>query len=65
MKKIGILYGRERSFPPAVIQRINDMNVDGIMAEAVKIDKVGQGLNPGYSVIIDGSVRMCRSTAQC
>lgn len=53
MKKIGILYGRERSFPPAIIQRINDMNVDGIMAEPVKIDKVGQGLNPGYAVIID------------
>ena len=53
MKKIGILYGRERSFPPAVIQRINDKNVDGIRAEAVKIDKVGQGLNPGYAVIID------------
>ncbi|MEL7160592.1 MAG: hypothetical protein AAFN92_07525 [Bacteroidota bacterium] len=53
MKKIGILYGRERSFPPAVIQRINDMNVEGIMAEPVKIDKVGQGLNPGYAVIID------------
>ncbi|WP_420461212.1 ATP-grasp domain-containing protein [Neolewinella sp.] len=53
MKKIGILYGRERSFPPAVIQRINDKNVDGIRAEPVKIDKVGQGLNPGYAVIID------------
>ncbi len=53
MKKIGILYGQERSFPPAVIQRINDKNVDGIMAEPVKIDKVGQGLNPGYAVIID------------
>ena len=53
MKKIGILHGRERSFPPAVIQRINDKNVDGIRAEPVKIDKVGQGLNPGYAVIID------------
>ena len=53
MKKIGILYGRERSFPPAVIQRINDKQVDGITAEPVRIDKVGQGLNPGYAVIID------------
>ncbi len=53
MKKIGILHGRERSFPPAVIQRINEKNVDGIRAEAVKIDKVAQGLNPGYAVIID------------
>lgn len=53
MKKIGILYGRERSFPPAVIQRINDKNVEGIRAEPVKIDKVAQGLNPGYAVIVD------------
>lgn len=53
MKKIGILYGRERSFPPAVIQRINEKNIDGIRAEPVKIDKVAQGLNPGYAVIID------------
>ena len=53
MKKIGILFGRERSFPPALIQRINDKNVDGIMAEPVKIDKVAQGLNPGYAVIVD------------
>lgn len=53
MKKIGILYGRERSFPPALIQKINDMKVDGITAEPVKIDMVAQGLNPGYAVIID------------
>ncbi|MEL6142226.1 MAG: hypothetical protein AAFU67_11470 [Bacteroidota bacterium] len=53
MKKIGILFGRERSFPPAFIQRVNDMKVDGIVAEPVKIDKVAQGLNPGYAVIID------------
>ena len=53
MKKIVFSTAAKRSFPPAVIQRINDKNVDGIMAENVKIDKVGQGLNPGYAVIID------------
>ncbi len=53
MKKIGILYGKERSFPPALIDSINCKGVDGIIAEPVKIDKVMQGVSSGYSVIID------------
>lgn len=53
MKKIGILYGRERSFPEAFIARVNAKNVEGIIAEPVKIDKVIQGEPSGYSVIID------------
>ena len=53
MKKIGILFGRERSFPEAFIQRINDKNVSGIIAEAVHIDKVMQGESSGYDVIVD------------
>lgn len=53
MKKIGILFGQERTFPPAVIERINSKNVDGITAEAVSIDKVAQAKPAGYSVIID------------
>lgn len=53
MKKIGILFGQERSFPNAFIERINSKQVGGITAEAVKIDKVMQGENSGYAVIID------------
>lgn len=53
MKKIGILFGQERSFPNAVIERVNSKQVKGITAEAVKIDKVIQGENSGYAVIID------------
>lgn len=53
MKKIGILHGKERSFPEAFIERINSKNIDGITAEAVKIDKVIQGESSGYAVIID------------
>lgn len=52
-KKIGILFGKERSFPEAFIQRINDKKIKGIVAEAVKIDKVAQGEPSGYTVIID------------
>jgi glutathione synthase/RimK-type ligase-like ATP-grasp enzyme len=53
MKKIGILFGQERTFPPALIERINSKNVDGITAEAVTIDKVAQAKPAGYAVIID------------
>ncbi len=53
MKKIGILFGKERSFPEAFIERVNSKNADGITAEAVRIDKVMQGESSGYTVIID------------
>ncbi|MFN5335232.1 MAG: RimK family alpha-L-glutamate ligase [Bacteroidota bacterium] len=53
MKKIGILFGRERSFPMAVIDRINSKKEKDIMAEPVLIDKVIQGEASGYTVIID------------
>ena len=52
-KKIGILFGKERSFPEAFIKRINEKNIKGITAEPVIIDKVMQGEPCGYAVIID------------
>lgn len=52
-KKIGILHGKERSFPEAFVKRINDKNIKGITAESVKINKVAQGESSGYAVIID------------
>ena len=53
MKKIGILFGQETTFPPAFVERINSKEVKGITAEFVKIDKVVQGELSGYDVIID------------
>lgn len=52
-KKIGILFGKERSFPEAFIKRINKKKKKGITAEIVKIDKVMQGESSGYAVIVD------------
>ena len=52
-KKIGILFGRENSFPQAFIDCINDKKLPGIRAEAVKIDKVMQAEPLDYAVIID------------
>lgn len=53
MKKIGILFGQERSFPLALIERVNSRNVDDVVAEPVRIDKVIQGEPTEYAVIID------------
>ena len=52
-KKIGILFGKERSFPMAFIEAVNRRNVQGIVAEPVRIDKVVQGESDHYAVIID------------
>jgi glutathione synthase/RimK-type ligase-like ATP-grasp enzyme len=53
LRKIGILYGRENSFPPALIERINSKKEPNIVAEPVFIDKLHQGDLSGYAVIID------------
>jgi glutathione synthase/RimK-type ligase-like ATP-grasp enzyme len=53
MKKIGILFGKERSFPMAFIERINSKGINGIVAEPVRIDKVIQGAVDEYAVIVD------------
>lgn len=53
MKKIGILFGQEDTFPWALIDRINSRNVEGITAEPVRLDKLIQGEDAGYAVIID------------
>ena len=53
MKKIGVLFGQERSFPLAFIERVNSKNISNIIAEPVKIDKVMQGESSEYAVIID------------
>lgn len=53
MKKIGVLFGQERTFPQGFIDRVNSKNVEGIIAEAVTINKVVQGEPTEYAVIID------------
>jgi len=53
MKKIGILFGKERSFPMTFVERINSKNVSGVSAEPVHISKAVQGEPSGYAVIVD------------
>ena len=53
MKKIGILFGMENTFPNAFIERVNSKGEKDIIAEAVRIDKVVQADLSEYAVIID------------
>src|SRR6185436_8137663 len=53
MKKIGVLFGMEDTFPWALIDRINARNVGDIRAEAVLFDAVRMAEPTGYRLIID------------
>ena len=53
MKKVGVLYGMEDTFPPALVDRINQMGVPGIHAESLLVGGVTMAEPSGYAVIVD------------
>jgi glutathione synthase/RimK-type ligase-like ATP-grasp enzyme len=53
MARIGVLYGMEESFPPALVDRINELRVPGITAEHLKTGAVRMAEPSGYEVIVD------------
>ena len=53
MKKIGVFFGMENSFPGALVERINSLNVDGISAEFVITSAVEMDKPSPYAVIVD------------
>jgi glutathione synthase/RimK-type ligase-like ATP-grasp enzyme len=53
MKKIGILHGKESSFPEAFVARINAKKVKGIHAEPTLVEELEQGNPTPYAVMID------------
>ena len=53
MKKIGIIFGMENTFPGAVVERINRMKAPDVAAEFVRIGGVKMADPSGYRVIID------------
>ncbi|MBK7497569.1 MAG: hypothetical protein IPI19_00300 [Ignavibacteriales bacterium] len=53
MKKIGILFGQENTFPQAFVDRVNSKKENGITAELAHINKIIQGEPLGYDVLID------------
>jgi len=53
MKRIAVLYGMEESFPPALVDRINAMNVPDVVAEHLKAGGVRMAEPVAYTVIVD------------
>ncbi len=53
MKKIGVLFGMENSFPPALVDRINARGHQDITAEFVHLGGVREANPSGYAVIVD------------
>lgn len=53
MKKIGILFGMEDTFPWAFIEKVKELSNGEVEAVPVEIDKLEQGVDYGYAVIID------------
>jgi hypothetical protein len=53
MKRIGVLFGSENSFPSALVEHINARNLEGIKAEFVVTGAVSLDAAKRYAVIID------------
>ena len=53
MKKIGVLFGVENTFPSALVDKINSLDIEGIQAEFLHIGDVRMTGPAGYAVIVD------------
>jgi hypothetical protein len=54
MAKVGLMCGREFSFPPAFLERVNEMGKkEGVSAEFVKLGGTKMGEPAEYNVIVD------------
>lgn len=53
MKRVGVLVGREKTFPEAIIKGINDKGNGEVVAEYIKLDGVRYDEPPKYDLVID------------
>ena len=53
MRKIGILYGMENTFPGALVDRINALGDEEVRAESILLGGVQMAQPSGYHVIVD------------
>ena len=54
MVKVGLMCGREHSFPPAFIARVNELGKkEGVTAEFVKLGGTKMGEPAEYRAIVD------------
>ena len=53
MNKIGVMFGRENTFPWALIEKINGAGVKNVQAEPVQVGGVKMAEPSGYRLIVD------------
>ncbi|MFN2516219.1 MAG: RimK family alpha-L-glutamate ligase [Pyrinomonadaceae bacterium] len=53
MKKVGILVGREKTFPDALINNINERSKGEVTAEFLKLGGIRHDAPPRYDLVID------------
>jgi hypothetical protein len=53
VKKVGLLVGREKTFPVSLIESINERGVGDVVAEFVKVGGVRHDSEKSYDLIID------------
>jgi hypothetical protein len=53
MKRIGVLFGMENTFPPALVERINSFEMPQVTAEYVQLGGVRMAEPSRYTVIVD------------
>ena len=53
MKRVAVLYGMEESFPPALVDRINELGGGEVAGEHLRTGGVRMDLPSGYDVIVD------------
>jgi hypothetical protein len=53
MKKVGILVGREKTFPEAIIKNINERGQGEVTADYIKLGGIRHDAPPRYDLVID------------
>ncbi len=53
MKKVGILVGREKTFPEALIKNINERGAGEVVADYIKLGGIRHDAPPQYDLVID------------
>jgi hypothetical protein len=53
MKRVGILVGREKTFPDGLISRINERGKGQVVAEFIKLGGIRHDAPPAYDLVID------------
>jgi hypothetical protein len=53
VKTIGVIFGMENTFPPALVEKVNALSVPGIRAELAQVGEVRMAEPSPYAVIVD------------